>query len=154
MLSAAALLIGSNAYAQQRRQFAPTPPGASVTVCELVRNPDLYHGKIVRVVGVGYGLPGGAFKLSDDEEAESRCGADGAVAVRPVRTSGMNRPFEASAEKAGDASTRHTRVKARVEVVGKFDKGVDGLTDCFGPRFSIEAGAVRRLSPATPLFLE
>lgn len=52
------------------------------------------------------------------------------------------------------SSVENWRVNAGVEVLGKFDKGVKGLTDCFGPRFLIEAYSIRRPSPAAPSFLE
>lgn len=149
----AVLLFGFNAYAQRRHSLVLPTSHPTVPLCELARDPALYHGKIVRVVGVANGSTGNTFNLHAVEETDGRCEAKYAASVvlvtRPV---GVGQPLEEFFAQASFPFPEHRRMK--VEVSGKFDSGAESFRGCFGPRFLIEADAVKRLSPATPLILE
>jgi hypothetical protein len=156
ILSATAvLLFGFNAYAQGRRAPAPPTSSPAVTLCELSRDPGLYHGRVVRVVGVAYGPTGITFNLHGGEASDGRCEVgDAATVVLITHAPRVRRSLDGFHAKASVHSSEHRPTTAKVEVTGKFDSGAGRMTGCFGPRFSIEAAAVRRLSPTTPLILE
>ncbi len=148
------LLLSSTAISQDRHPFAQATSHQTVTLCELTHNPDLYHGKTVRVVGVAYSVDDKALVLRSNVTAKGGCeDEDLFAAVRPEHSDTSN-PVDAFIKKLSVRTVGRKRVSAEVEVIGKFADGAKDLTDCFGPRFSIVANSIRQLSPAMPLFPE
>ena len=155
VLLAMTLLFSFSANSQGRRPLPRVLSYPAVTLCELARDPDLYHGMTVRVVGVADSPTGSTLILRSAGVTKGQCGTEEAVfVVRPARAAGMGGLSRGFFNETGVHPAMRGRAAAKVEVVGKFDKGVKGLTDCFRPRFSIEADSVKQLSPAIPLFLE
>jgi hypothetical protein len=155
ILLATTLLLSSNVLSQDRHPFALATSHQTVALCELTHNPDLYHGKTVRVVGVAYSLADNTLVLRSNVTAEGGCeDEDSIAAVRPERSPGTSNPVDAFIKKLSVRTVGQKRVSAEVEIIGKFADGAKDSTNCFGPRFSIEANSIKQLSPAMPLFLE
>jgi len=150
ILSMAALLFSSNAFAQSRRSFAQPTSYPTATLCEVARNPAPYEGKIVRVVGLAFISTDKTLVLRSDETVEGQCeGRDSMATIWARRSPGTRNLVDEFLKKLNKHAAEHDRVSVEAEIIGKVTSG-----GCFGPRFGIEASSIRQLSPSKPLFLE
>jgi hypothetical protein len=150
-----ALLLSSSAFAQKRYSFTQPASYPTVTLCQFARNPALYDGKMVRVVGLAYISTDNTLVLSSDETVKGQCEGRGSKATIWARRSpGTSSLVDKFIEKLSKHTAEHKRVSVEVEIVGKVVDGNKNHTSCFGPRFWVEATYIKQLAPTVPLFLE
>ena len=149
------LLFSLNAFAQTKRPFMQFTSYPTVTLCEFARSPDLYDGKVVRVVGLAYISADNTLVLRSDEIVKGKCeGRDSMATLWARRSPGVTTLVDAFIKKLTLHTPEHKRTSVEVETIGKVVDGDKNHTSCFGPRFWIEATSIKQLSPAMPLFLE
>lgn len=107
---------------------------ATVSLCQLARNPGWYNGKLVRVEASAMEIYG-AVTIWDES-----CKGIGAGAVVMEDES-----FQPSAEVASFLSPTLMGREAEVLVIGRFDQ--NATMGCFGPRFGIHTSSIELRSP-------